>query len=275
LLPASSSLTGQQHHQRPAAAGGTAAGPNSRRAAAACGLRSTPHSRRAAATQAAAAGGSDSAGVGGGSSGDRGVPVDGMEGLLSDVSCLRFSRDERLVEVRQVLGTSMPVLLSVSDTGTSGLCLLGLWQGWLHACCVRVRLRLCMLTVVPTQTRLCAPCLHALSFLSLQVPGSESDADLPAKQQTALFGCALRTMAQPIGRGALMLGLEQPLPGACVSVAAGARALPPVLTCGALCAPPLLPRLTLCCAVCCGRARRRAPRRAAAVPVWRRTWRWG
>lgn len=49
----------------------------------------------------------------------------------------------------------------------------------------------------------------------MQVPGSESDPDLHAKQQATLFAAALRTMALPLGRGALMLGLAEPLPGAC------------------------------------------------------------
>jgi hypothetical protein len=49
---------------------------------------------------------------------------------------------------------------------------------------------------------------------TLQVSGSESDPELHAKQQAALFACALRTMALPLGRGALMMGLAQPLPGA-------------------------------------------------------------
>jgi anaphase-promoting complex subunit 1 len=51
------------------------------------------------------------------------------------------------------------------------------------------------------------------SCSQLQVPGPDSDPDLPAKQQAALLSSALRTMALPLGRGAFTLGLSEPLPG--------------------------------------------------------------
>eukprot|EP00775_Hariotina_reticulata_P010096 gene10096-10252_t len=48
----------------------------------------------------------------------------------------------------------------------------------------------------------------------LMVPdASDSDPDLPAKQQAALLAAAMRTMALPLGRGAFTLGLSQLLPG--------------------------------------------------------------
>lgn len=55
-----------------------------------------------------------------------------------------------------------------------------------------------------------------LSFvlvLRLQAVVSESDPELPAKQQASLLTAAMRTMSLPLGRGALTLGLAEPLPG--------------------------------------------------------------
>lgn len=55
--------------------------------------------------------------------------------------------------------------------------------------------------------------LADLQFVILQAPSSDSDPDLQAKQQAVLLSAAMRTMAMPLGRGALTLGLTQPLPG--------------------------------------------------------------
>lgn len=49
--------------------------------------------------------------------------------------------------------------------------------------------------------------------LSVQISVSDSDPDLQVKQQAALLSAAMRTMAMPLGRGALTLGLSEPLPG--------------------------------------------------------------
>jgi len=140
LLPSGSFLTGQQHHQRLPGAAATAAGSTAATAAtrrgpsrsvATRGLRSTGTAAVSgiAATAAAssssaaggsAAGGSAAAGVGK-AAGEGSVPIDGMEGLVNGVSALRFSRDDRLAEVRCLLGTNMPVLLAVSPDGHRAL----------------------------------------------------------------------------------------------------------------------------------------------------------
>lgn len=50
-------------------------------------------------------------------------------------------------------------------------------------------------------------------WMRVQAVVSESDPELPAKQQASLLTAAMRTMALPLGRGALTLGLAEPLPG--------------------------------------------------------------
>ncbi len=54
----------------------------------------------------------------------------------------------------------------------------------------------------------------------LQAVVSESDPELPAKQQASLLTAAMRTMSLPLGRGALTLGLAEPLPGEPLAVKA-------------------------------------------------------
>ncbi|WIA14045.1 hypothetical protein OEZ85_002600 [Tetradesmus obliquus] len=48
-----------------------------------------------------------------GVTGELGLPIDGMEGVAGGISSLRFGRDERLAEVQSLLGTNMPVVLTV------------------------------------------------------------------------------------------------------------------------------------------------------------------
>jgi hypothetical protein len=125
LLPSGGFLTGQQHHQRlPSAAAADAGHAAGRRGSSRVnpspGLRSTgtPAGSSTAALPAAgtAASAAGVAAAGGKAAGQGGevVPIDGMEGLVNGVSALRFSRDDRLAEARSLLGTNMPVLMSVS-----------------------------------------------------------------------------------------------------------------------------------------------------------------
>jgi hypothetical protein len=66
----------------------------------------------------------------------------------------------------------------------------------------------------PCKWLLLLVCLPHLVDRPLQVPdASESDPELPAKQQAALLASAMRTMALPLGRGAFTFGLSQLLPG--------------------------------------------------------------
>jgi hypothetical protein len=144
LLPSGGFLTGQQHHQRLPSAAATDAGlaagrrGGSSRVTPALGLRSTgatAGSSTAAmpAAGTAAAGAAAAAKVAG--QGGEVVPIDGMEGLVNGVSALRFSRDDRLAEARSLLGTNMPVLMSVSACGRVRTGLLCGGHSWLQEDC--------------------------------------------------------------------------------------------------------------------------------------------
>lgn len=52
----------------------------------------------------------------------------------------------------------------------------------------------------------------------IKLDASENDPELPAKQQALLMAAASRTMALPVGRGALTLGTLKTLPGETLEV---------------------------------------------------------
>jgi anaphase-promoting complex subunit 1 len=82
---------------------------------------------------------------------------DGLDGLDQPLHQLRFGRDDRLAEVRRLMGSA--------------------------------------------------------AARTLKVDATENDPELQAKQQAALLALAARTLALPLGRGAVALGTLRPLPG--------------------------------------------------------------
>lgn len=69
---------------------------------------------RAAGTTAAAASERAKPLVNPGPATEFAAPIDGMDGLIDGLSTLRFGRDNRLLEVRALLSTHVPVALAVS-----------------------------------------------------------------------------------------------------------------------------------------------------------------
>lgn len=74
----------------------------------------------------------------------------------------------------------------------------------------------------------------------LQAAVSESDPELPAKQQASLLTAAMRTMSLPLGRGALTLGLAEPLPGGVTAAVSACCCMVHGVRCAVLCYCALL-----------------------------------